>query len=278
MAWQPEWDLNEARLLAEEIFDTALLSNSANFRLAVSFNCPANCPYFPVASAGENRGFALGLENSGLLHQALLNANDGGLNAVCSSVLSHLTTALQPMERVGKQLERDLGVRYLGIDTSIAPALNPPSIPEAFEATGICSNFASAGSLALAERITAALKAVPVTTCGYCGLMLPVCEDKGLAAAAASGELTIQKLLQYSAVCGVGLDTVPVPGPGHGTTLEERRVLVHSVAALILDVAALSNRLRKPLSVRLLPVVGATPGRPTNFGNPYLVESVVMTP
>jgi hypothetical protein len=54
---------------------------------------------------------------------------------------------------------------------------------------------------------------------GYCGLMLAVCEDPGLAAAAAKrtaapGALTIPQLLQWSAVCGCGLDTVPVPGPG----------------------------------------------------------------
>ena len=41
---------------------------------------------------------------------------------------------------------------------------------------------------------------------------------QGLAAAAAAGSITISQLLQYSAVCGCGLDTVPVPGPAssHG--------------------------------------------------------------
>lgn len=42
---------------------------------------------------------------------------------------------------------------------------------------------------------------------------LQVCEDAGLAAAAAAGALRISQLLHYSAVCGCGLDTVPVPGP-----------------------------------------------------------------
>ena len=37
--------------------------------------------------------------------------------------------------------------------------------------------------------------------------MLPVCEDVGLAAAAASGAISLQTLLLYSAVCGVGLHT-----------------------------------------------------------------------
>jgi uncharacterized protein (UPF0210 family) len=44
--------------------------------------------------------------------------------------------------------------------------------------------------------------------------MLAVCEDQGLAAAAAAGGLSVAQLLQWSAACGCGLDTVPVPGPG----------------------------------------------------------------
>lgn len=40
-----------------------------------------------------------------------------------------------------------------------------------------------------------------------------MCEDQGLAAAATAGQLRISQLLQYSSVCGCGLDTVPVPGP-----------------------------------------------------------------
>lgn len=46
--------------------------------------------------------------------------------------------------------------------------------------------------------------------------MLAVCEDAGLAAAAAAGRLSLPQLLQWSAVCGCGLDTVPVPGPRLG--------------------------------------------------------------
>jgi hypothetical protein len=46
--------------------------------------------------------------------------------------------------------------------------------------------------------------------------MLAVCEDAGLAAAAAAGKLSVGSLLQWSAACGCGLDTVPVPGPGPG--------------------------------------------------------------
>ena len=49
---------------------------------------------------------------------------------------------------------------------------------------------------------------------GYSGLMLPVMEDVILAERAAQQppSFSLRDLLTFSSVCGVGLDTVPVPG------------------------------------------------------------------
>ena len=49
--------------------------------------------------------------------------------------------------------------------------------------------------------------------------MLPVLEDNVVALRAAEGQLSITDLLSYSAVCGVGLDTVPLPGEIDETVL-----------------------------------------------------------
>lgn len=65
------------------------------------------------------------------------------------------------------------------------------------------------------------------------------------------GAYGVPELLQFSAVCGLGLDTVPIPGDA---TAEQ-------IAAQYLDVAALAFRLRKPLSCRFLPVACARGGR-----------------
>ena len=81
--------------------------------------------------------------------------------------------------------------------------------------------------------------------------MLPVMEDVVLAQRWAEGRLGLEQLLVYSAVCGTGLDTVPLPGD---TSVED-------LAKLICDVASLAVRLRKPLSARLLPVPGKRAGR-----------------
>jgi uncharacterized protein (UPF0210 family) len=63
---------------------------------------------------------------------------------------------------------------------------------------------------------------------------------QGLAAAAAAGIITISQLLQYSAVCGCGLDTVPVPGPTGEAAADA--ATTSSIAALLCDVNTLAYR------------------------------------
>jgi uncharacterized protein (UPF0210 family) len=84
-----------------------------------------------------------------------------------------------------------------------------------------------------------------------------------LARSWADGRLGIHQLLAYSAVCGTGLDAVPLPGD----------VTEDEVAALYLDVATLAVRLGKPLSARLMPIPGKRRGELTNFSSPHLVNT-----
>lgn len=106
--------------------------------------------------------------------------------------------------------------------------------------------------------------------------MLPVCEDAGLAAAADADRISVASLLHLSAVCGCGLDTVPVPGATAAQPPGERAALLDATAALLLDVAALALRLDKPLAVRLLPVPGGRAGQRTAFDSPYLLNCCVL--
>ncbi len=295
LAWQPDWDFHHATLLAEEIFKIAELSNGeANFRFAVSFNCKPGIPFFPAAEAPPNEdkkviaSFAIGTENSALLYKAMSSItpdcpeNTGVDTAVEREINRLFTKALTPIDHIAREIElsssKRIQMNYIGIDTSIAPGLEDnTTIPAAFEKLPFLEKFGDTGTLAITAGITRALKGLSVKKTGYCGLMLPVCEDKGLAKAVDNGTLSIQQLLQYSAVCGVGLDTVPVPGPGPNTTPEERRSLVVKAAAVLLDVAALSQRLGgKQLTVRLLPVIKAVAGEKTRFTSPYLIDSTVM--
>lgn len=96
--------------------------------------------------------------------------------------------------------------------------------------------------------------------------MLPHTEDDGLARLAVEGRLSIDTILLNSAVCGTGLDTVPIPGTA--SELE--------IAALFCDVASMAGRLQKPLSCRIWPVQNKVAGDAVRFDCPFFVDSTVL--
>jgi uncharacterized protein (UPF0210 family) len=108
--------------------------------------------------------------------------------------------------------------------------------------------------------VTRAIRRTRVRRSGFSGLMLPVLEDSVLARRAAERPSSLHELLLYSAVCGTGLDTIPLPGD----------IAEAELAGVYLDVAALSIALNgKPLTARLLPVPGAMAGAQTTFTFDY---------
>ena len=96
--------------------------------------------------------------------------------------------------------------------------------------------------------------------------MLPVLEDYGLAMRNNENKFNITTLLSYSAVCGTGLDTIPLPGD----------VSEDKIYSLLLDIASLSSKLKKPLSARLMPIPGKKSGEKTSFDFEYFVNTKIM--
>jgi uncharacterized protein len=117
------------------------------------------------------------------------------------------------------------------------------------------------GSVAAAAIMADSLDRGHWLRTGFNGLFMPVLEDSILAQRAQT-TLTLKDLLLYSTVCGSGLDTVPLPGDA---TQEQ-------IAAVLLDVAALSMRLAKPLTARLMPVPGKKAGEMTAFDFSFLFQ------
>ena len=151
----------------------------------------------------------------------------------------------------------------MGVDPTPAP-LGDVSIAAAIEAfTG--AKFGSSGTLTAARIITTAVKEVPVKQVGYSGLMVPVMEDRLLAQRWAESTYNIDSLLAYSAVCGTGLDTIPLPGDISPEQMER----------LFGDVASLATKWNKPLSARLQPVPGKKAGDQTDFQDPFLFNTTV---
>jgi uncharacterized protein (UPF0210 family) len=157
-------------------------------------------------------------------------------------------------------------IAFSGIDFSLAPyPTADKSLGGAMEALGI-PHVGAPGSLFAAAFITEAIGRANFRRCGFSGLMLPVLEDTVLAQRAAERRLTINDLLGYAAVCGVGLDTIPLPGDISQATL----------TGILLDTAALAVRLDKPLTARLMPLPGLAAADLAHFDFAYFADSRVM--
>jgi hypothetical protein len=248
---------------------TAALANTlpggiGNFRFAAAANIPAGTPFFPVGwhKTGAREWVAIGVESASVVEDAFNSMQPG--DDPTARLKQTLEKALAPVERVGRAVASEHDRGYLGIDTSPAPGKDR-SIAAAIEALTHVP-FGSAGTLEACSSITAALKSLDMQTWGYNGLMLPVLEDPLLAQRAGEGRFSMRDLLLYSSVCGTGLDVVPLPGD----------TSVHAMAAIMRDVAAMSSRLRKPLSVRLFLVPGKKVGDTARFDDKYLTDSMVM--
>ncbi|MGD9345133.1 MAG: DUF711 family protein [Candidatus Aminicenantes bacterium] len=235
-----------------------------NLRFAAIFNTKPGSPFYPGAFHKGPVSFAVGTENSDLVYKAFSRSKDiGSAGAYLKRILN---SEFKKIEKVGKRLQHELKIKYGGIDVSIASSVKATeSIAFAFEKLGL-GKFGDPGTLTVAKSITDTLRDLNVKTCGYCGLMLPVLEDYGLARRNREGRYDLINLLTYSAVCGTGLDTIPLPG-----NVSEKKLY-----ALLLDIASLSQKLNKPLSARLMPVPGKKAGEMTEFTFEYFANSKIM--
>jgi uncharacterized protein (UPF0210 family) len=236
-----------------------------NLRFAATASCPPNIPFLPAAyHAGGPPVFSIAVEAADVVVQAL--SADGGMSELEDGMVRALEYACLPVERVADELSTQYGYTFGGIDLSPAPyPTQEISIGGAIERGGV-ERFGAPGTLYMAAMITRAIRRTRVQRCGFSGLMLPVLEDSILARRTSECPATLHELLLYSAVCGTGLDTIPLPD----------EVSEAELAGAYLDVAALSLALGgKPLTARLLPVPGARAGDLTTFTFEYFANTRV---
>lgn len=235
-----------------------------NLRFAALMNCPPNTPFFPAAYWQDTRtNFGIGWQAVDLVNQAFTDAQN--LETALQNLKILMETEGQKIVELAEVLAREWGIKFVGIDVSPAP-MGDESIAYAMEQQ-LPAYFGGRGTLTVAAGLTQTLRSLDLPLCGYSGLMLPVLEDVGLGARSEAGYFNLDSLLLYSTVCGTGLDTIPIPGDASNAQL----------AAILTDVATLSIRLSKPLSVRLFPVPGRRAGDMTAFQSPYLTNTTVMS-
>lgn len=244
--------------------------------------------------------FTFGLEYTDLLVSVLSRSQPeasatldrrAALTARLATCVAAVDKHLVVLAAIAEKVAESHGIRFGGLDSSAAPSKDCSSITEVYRLLGVVSStlctpsyaqrtfkwfyatqpaFGAAGTLEASALLTRgifrALGQGIVPRAGFSGLMLACLEDNGLAAAAAVGGFDLRALLAYSAVCGIGLDTVPVPGSTPPA----------AIAALIRDTASLAFRLDKPLTVRLFPVPGCAAGDIACLGSSDLCDCTVF--
>jgi uncharacterized protein (UPF0210 family) len=234
--------------------------SQGNFRFAAIAMVQPLTPFFPAAyHSGFGHQFAIALESANVVAAAFKGAPD--LATARQRLTDSLASSAFDIERHAGRVDSETGWAYMGIDLSPAPS-GDVSIGAAIENL-TTQPVGMSGTLTAAATITAAVKDVKVKQTGYSGLMLPILEDTRLAQRWSEGHLSIDALLSYSSVCGTGLDTIPLPGD----------ITADQLSLIIGDMASLAVKWHKPLSARLLPVLGKGWGEMTEFNDPFLVNA-----
>lgn len=271
-------DLAVIRRCAQVIVNCAPIDPNgfANLRFAALANVPPGSPFFPAAyHNASGPAFAIATEAADLAVEAF--SGSATVEQARLALVAAIELHAASLTRVARKLAAPTASRtsttrnprppiFLGIDFSLAPfPAESLSLGTAFERLGV-PRVGMHGSLAAAAILAESVDHARFPRAGFSGLMLPVLEDATLAQRAAEGSLAIKDLLLYSAVCGTGLDTIPLPGD---TTTEQ-------IAPLLLDLTALAVRLHKPLTARLMPLPNKKAGDPTGFDFAFFANSRVM--
>ncbi len=247
-----------------------------NFNFTVNFNCNPLIPYFPASYHRKELGncFVIGLETPDLLVDVLKDFNQGtgsqrhndlfkGYYDVMSRALQYHISNINDL--IGKA-DIDSSFTFSGFDSSAAPSKDCASMVEVYEQMGV-EYFGASGTVEASSLLTKVFKSIQdVELVGFSGLMLALTEDTGLAQGTINSNFDIRSLLTYSAVCGIGLDTVPIPGD----------TPLHKISALMRDTGTMAYRLNKPLTVRLFPVPGLSAGDMTAFESDDLCNCAVL--
>jgi uncharacterized protein len=256
------------------ILKAAALSNNGfdNFRIGASCCCPANAPFFPFSRhEGDDFAFSFAMETTPL---ALEIAEQAGrerwtLSSLRDALANRLASALAPYEELALHIAKETGFAWRGMDASYAPFPDgKTSVGRLVEMIGTTPG--ALGGVFVTSLLTDALKEGlrrgGITKVGFNGVMYSVLEDERLAQVNGNRGLSMHTLMALASVCSCGIDMVPVPGT----------MFPEEIGSLILDLAAMAVRLRKPLGIRVLPIRNRSTNERTGFNLDFLCDSRVM--
>jgi hypothetical protein len=236
-----------------------------NLRFCAMSGVEPFTPFFPAAySYGNSPAFSLAIECADAAVGAFKKAKSVAKGK--AKLLETLNGAASALQTIIEYAHLQWEMPFMGFDFSLAPFPEDwCSLAGAIEQLGV-ARIGMMGSLSAAAILAETLDRGEWRHVGFNGLMLPVLEDSVLAQRSIEGSYEVKDLLMYSAVCGTGLDTVPLPGD---TSAE-------AIAALLMDVASLSLQLKKPLTARLMPVPELKAGEMTEYDFAFFKNGKIL--
>ena len=232
-------------------------------KLVVFCNAVEDNPFMAGAFHGVGEGdcvINVGVSGPGVVHHALEKVKGQPFDMVAETIKKTAFRITRMGQLVAQEASRRLDVPFGIVDLSLAPTpAIGDSVARILEEMGleVCGTHGTTAALAL---LNDAVKKGGVMASshvgGLSGAFIPVSEDEGMIAAAASGALHLDKLEAMTCVCSVGLDMIAVPGD---TTAE-------TISAIIADEAAIGMVNSKTTAVRLIPAPGKQVGDTVEFG------------
>lgn len=250
-------------------------------KLVVFANQPEDIPFMAGAYHGHGEPetvINVGVSGPGVVKRALLRrieregADNLGLDDLAEEIKQTSCRVTRCGELLGREVAKRLNTRFGVVDLSLAPTPKiGDSIGEIVQCLGIDA-IGAPGSTACIALLNDAVKKggafASQAVGGLSGAFIPVCEDSALSAAAAAGELSLEKLEAMTCVCSVGLDMIAVPGDTPAET----------ISALIADEMAIGMINKKTTAVRLIPVPGKHAGERVEFGGLFGSGTVMKVP
>ncbi len=232
-------------------------------KLVVFCNAVEDNPFMAGAFHGVGEGdcvIIVGVSGPGVVHHALQSVKGQPFDVVAETIKKTAFQITRVGQLVAQEASHRLGVPFGIVDLSLAPTpAIGDSVARILEEMGVsvCGTHGTTAALAM---LNDAVKKGGVMASGHVGglsgAFIPVSEDEGMIAAAASGVLTLDKLEAMTCVCSVGLDMIAVPGDTSAATL----------SAIIADEAAIGMVNQKTTAVRLIPAPNSVVGDMIEFG------------
>ena len=260
-------NMDAIKLMGSTIKRAAYLTRDDNCmacaKLVVFANVPEDNPFMAGAFCGVGEpdcAINVGVSGPGVVASAIKRAGDCDLSALADVIKKTAFKITRVGQLVATEAAKRLGVPFGIVDLSLAPTpAIGDSVARILENMGVATCGGCGTTAALAMLNDAVKKGGVMASShvgGLSGAFIPVSEDEGMIAAAASGALTLEKLEAMTAVCSVGIDMVVVPGDTDEAV----------ICGLIADEIAIGVVNTKTTAVRVIPAYGKNIGDSVNFG------------